>query len=174
MDSLELVRMLKDLSTALSLDMASSLVLDFPNVEDLAQELDRRLGRGRFPNTIGEATLSSPATHIASWDDISVDDLLFVQAKCNKFYALPQYQKRFAETAQQISDRAEYIKAIEAILVEVEGPIMKSNDLIEDTKYATVHRGRKNMARCITRFSLQHPKVQEYANELLRLTKQEG
>merc|ERR1712113_889816 len=75
------------------------------------------------------------------WDLLSVDELLFVQCKCNKFYALPQFQKRFSDAEQQCRpDMAKYLRNIEPILIEVVGTILLSNELIEDTKPDTVQR----------------------------------
>mmetsp|Transcript_42808 Transcript_42808/g.122087 ORF Transcript_42808/g.122087 Transcript_42808/m.122087 type:complete len:992 (+) Transcript_42808:55-3030(+) len=166
LDSLELLRIRNRLISTIFVDLPTTLLLDFPNVQDLAQHLDvLRSAREEKPPLDDEAQ-DGPGT---AWDALSADELLFIQQKCNKFYALPHVQGRLQEAKLANSERAGYLKAIEPILIEVEGPVFLANDVIDDTKVETVRRAREDMTKCIKKFS-GVLEVQDEAKELLRLT----
>jgi len=168
-DSLEMVRIRDRLGGSLGMDLPSTLLMDFPNVQDLSQELDKQRGMGAFK----AETLQEEVKSV--WSTITVAELLFVQNKFNKFYALPQFQKRLQEAKERCgADGAKYAKAIEPVLLEVEGPVLLANDLISDTKCETVQAARKEMVKCIRRHSGSSPEVRARAQEWLRLTMQEG
>jgi len=166
-DSLEMVRIRNRLGSTLGIDLPTTLLLDFPNVQDLAQHLDRERGIGAFKP---EESREDPKT---VWDTITVQELLFILEKINKFYALPQYQNKFQEAKQKCgSDLVKYAKEIEPTLMEVEGPILVANEVIADAKHATVQGARVDMAKCLRRHAASNAQIRERRQELLRLTKQ--
>merc|ERR1712194_212933 len=110
----------------------------------MGEELDRR--RSATVTQNGEPGGKS------GWQGISVQDLLQFLERCNKKYALPQYQKRFADLQEKHGqDKTKYLSAIEPILIEVEGPVMVAFELIEDQALGTVQASRKEMAACLQR-----------------------
>merc|ERR1719446_534086 len=87
------------------------------------------------------------------WDAITAAELLAIQEKCKKVYALPQYQRKFSDMARKCyPDMIKYILMIEQILVEVEGPIMLDMGFIDDLSWATVQKGRGMMTNQIIKY----------------------
>jgi len=163
-DSLELVRIKTKLGQALAMDLPSTFLLDFPNIRDLLQELDRRRG------IAAQGALRTPPAQSA-WDKISVKELVQVVEKCNKKFALPQYQKKFSDMlAKHKPDKAKYLSSIEQILIEVEGTVMVAFELIEEQASAVVQQSRKDMDACLKRYA-KIKDVRDCHDEMKRLIK---
>merc|ERR1719401_192234 len=108
------------------------------------------------------------------WDVITAAELLAIQEKCKKVYALPQYQRKFSDMARKCyPDMIKYILMIEQILVEVEGPIMLDMGLIEDLAWATVQKGRGMMTNSIMKFWLEVPELRNRLTVITHLTKED-
>mmetsp|Transcript_1168 Transcript_1168/g.3551 ORF Transcript_1168/g.3551 Transcript_1168/m.3551 type:complete len:464 (-) Transcript_1168:20-1411(-) len=172
MDSLELVRIRNKLSSSLDMDLPATLLLDFPTVQDLASQLDKERGVGAEEALAIEAGEESPPKQ--GWDAITVAEILDMQDRCKKMFALPQYQRRFSDLSYRCyPDMIKYILAIEPILLEVEGPIFRDFGLIEAVDARTVQRCRSEFTREVTRYWREVPEVRSRGSDLAHLTKQD-
>lgn len=173
MDSLELVRIRNKLSSTLAMELPATLLLDFPTVQDLALQLDKERGIGVEKEALVAVELP-PEEKKVGWDNMQPQDLLDMQEECRKAYSAPTYQRKFTETARKCyPDMLKYVLAIEPILIEVEGGIMKQHGLIEGTDWATVQEGRGQLTNCLMKYWRDVPELRMKGNELLHVTKQD-
>jgi len=178
MDSLDLVRIRNRLASALSMELPSTLLLDYPTAKDLADHMDKERGPLAPPAGGKQAESELPGPEQAEpkvgWDAITATELLSILDKCKKIYALPQYQRRFSDLARRsYPDMIKYILMIEEVLVEVEGPIMLDMGLIEDMDKPTVQKSRGEMVNAIMKYWLQVPDLRNRHTEITHLTKQD-
>lgn len=172
MDSLELVRIRNKLSAALSTDLPATLLLDFPTARDLAAQLDRDRGV-----ELGAAAAEAAAVvqePRLTWNDLGVRELLDIQDRSKRVYALPQYQRKFTDLAKRCyPDMMKYILAVESVLVEVEGAIFHDFGLIDEMSWQAVQHGRSQMVNCMMKYWVEVPQIRARCLEILHLTKQD-
>eukprot|EP00930_Biecheleria_cincta_P083766 TRINITY_DN73273_c0_g1_i1.p1 TRINITY_DN73273_c0_g1~~TRINITY_DN73273_c0_g1_i1.p1 ORF type:complete len:985 (+),score=200.36 TRINITY_DN73273_c0_g1_i1:26-2980(+) len=180
MDSLELVRVRNKLSQSLAMDLPATLLLDFPTVKDLADQLDRDRGVGENIDSLALAAAEEDPTddsdeHVASgWEGVTPSELLELQEKSKKVYKQPAFQKKFQEIARKCyPDMMRYILAIESVLVEVEGPILLEFGLIDALDWQTVQIGRSHMTATQIKYWKDYPEVKKTMDEILHITKQD-
>jgi len=172
MDSLELVRIRNRLSTALSMELPATLLLDFPSVQDLSEQLDKDRGMGAKP-VLEEEELPEEGAK-TGWDVLGADDVLFFQDQIKEVYSTPHFQKKLNDCAKRCyPDMYKYCLMIETILVEAEGPVMRELGIIPDITWATVQDARGKMTSAFATYWWDVPEVRNKAQELLRLTKQD-
>lgn len=175
MDSLELIRVRNRLCSSFSMDLPATLLLDFPTVKDLADQLDRDRGIGDGSETLsGSESEDDDDIEASGWEGVSPSELLELQERCKNIYKQPTYQKQFAELARKCyPDMMRYILAIEEILVKVEGPLMLELGLIEALDWQTVQIGRSHMTATQIKYWKDYPEVKQSMDEILHITKQD-
>jgi len=175
MDSLELVRIRNKLSSALSTELPATLLLDFPTVSDLAQQLDKDRGiEEEAKSHKAESEKGEQEETPSGWDSVGIKELMHLLERTKKIFALPQYQKKFSDVAKKCyPDMLKYILAIETILVEVEGAIFHDSGLIGDLEWKTVQRGRGELTNVIMKYWTQVPELRLRSHEIMHLTKQD-
>lgn len=173
MDSLELVRIRNKLSSVLSTELPATLLLDFPNVHDLAQQLDKDRGILDEPAS-GDEGQSTPGLAKISWEALKSQDLLSMLEQSKKLLGLPKYQKEFSELARKCyPDMCKYILAIERIMVEVEGIVFQTCGLIEDREWKTVQKGRGRWTDSLMKYWAEVPEIRAQSHEIMHLTRQD-
>ncbi|CAE8682966.1 unnamed protein product [Polarella glacialis] len=175
-DSLELVRIRNRLIAALGRELPATLLLDFPNVQDLADQLDKERGLGatapQAPEGETEGGSNQEQNAETGWASIDLEQMKQLQEKLNKLYALPQNQKKLGElAAKYLPDKSRYLSSIEPVMAEVEGPVLLAFGLADDMKPATVQKARKGFTPCVKRLGRRNPEVLERDQELLKLLK---
>jgi len=172
MDSLELVRIRNKLSSTLDMDLAATLLLDFPTVQDLAAHMDKERGVG-IEAKEEEAQVAAEPKH-AGWDTIEARDLLDMQERCKQAYAQNTYQQRFKDIAKKCyPDMLRYMLAIEHILLEVEGPIFADYGLLPTMDSSSVQKCREEMTTHVAKFWRDSPEIRSKADDLAHLTRQD-
>jgi len=172
MDSLELVRIRNKLSGSLAMELPATLLLDFPTVQELAEQLDKDRGVGKTNEQQGPHGHAEEQT--LSWDSLGIKDLLELQDRAKKLFALPQYQLKFTNLSKKCyPDMCKYILAAEEIMVEVEGSIFHDYGLIEDIQWATVQKGRGHWTDCLMKYWAEVPELRTRSHEIMHLTKQD-
>jgi len=177
MDSLELVRVRNKLSSSLAMDLPATLLLDFPTVQDLADQLDRDRGIG--PDTLelrdqDEDDQDDEAEMTSGWEGVTPSELLELQKRSKKIYQEAGYQKRFHDMARKCyPDMMRYILAIETILVEVEGPLMLEYGLIDSLDWQSVQIGRSHLTATQMKYWRDYPEVKAMMDEIMHVTKQD-
>merc|ERR1712187_904265 len=76
MDSLELVRIRNKLSSTLAMELPATLLLDFPTVQDLAEQLDKERGVCEEEEAEEEEEVQVPKI---GWDTMGINEILDVQ-----------------------------------------------------------------------------------------------
>jgi len=177
-DSLEMVRMRNHLGAAVGRELPATLLLDFPSVQDVADELDRMRGFSNETSKLVEKNEVETANEGGDqpaepgWASVDLEQLKQLQEKLKKLYALPQNQKKLGEqAAKHLPDKGKYLAAIEPILLEVEGPVLFSFGLADDMKPATVAKARKGFAPTVKRLGRRNPEVTARDTELSKLLK---
>eukprot|EP00931_Biecheleriopsis_adriatica_P049050 TRINITY_DN28360_c0_g1_i2.p1 TRINITY_DN28360_c0_g1~~TRINITY_DN28360_c0_g1_i2.p1 ORF type:complete len:592 (+),score=131.28 TRINITY_DN28360_c0_g1_i2:158-1933(+) len=166
-DSLEIVRIRAKLSAWAGQELEKTLLLDFPNIQELAEELQKRRGE---PSAAAETAAVGEVE--SAWRKLGADELKTLQEKLLKLYSLPQHQKKLAAQAEKhLPDRAKYFTAIEPVLLEVEGPVLVSFGLVDDLKPAAVQKARKCLPLCVKRLGRKEPEFLAREQELLKLLK---
>jgi len=176
MDSLELVRVRNRLSSSFHLNLPATLLLDFPTVKDLAEQLDRDRGLGDASETMSATSSaeSEDEVEISGWEGVTPSELLELQERFKSTYKQPAYQKQFAELARKCyPDMMRYILAIEEILVQVEGPLLLEFGLIDALDWQTVQIGRSHMTATQIKYWKDYPEVKQTMDEILHITKQD-
>jgi len=177
MDSLELVRVRNMLSTSLAMDLPATLLLDFPTVKDLADQLDRDRGVGESADDLDVAADDEDEDDVhdvSGWEGVTPSELLELQARSKNVYKQAVFQKRFNDVAKKCyPDMMRYILAIESILVEVEGPIMLEFGLIDNTDWQSVQIGRSHMTATQIKYWKDYPEVKEMMEDIMHITKQD-
>eukprot|EP00931_Biecheleriopsis_adriatica_P039453 TRINITY_DN22563_c0_g1_i1.p1 TRINITY_DN22563_c0_g1~~TRINITY_DN22563_c0_g1_i1.p1 ORF type:complete len:991 (+),score=210.91 TRINITY_DN22563_c0_g1_i1:28-2973(+) len=177
MDSLELVRVRNKLSSSLAMDLPATLLLDFPTVQDLADQLDRDRGIG--PDTLelpdqDEDDQDDEAEMTSGWEGVTPSELLELQKRSKKIYQEAGYQKQFHDMARKCyPDMMRYILAIETILVEVEGPLMLEYGLIDSLDWQSVQIGRSHLTATQMKYWRDYPEVKAMMDEIMHVTKQD-
>lgn len=168
-DSLEMIRIRTQLGLSLGRELPATLLLDYPSVQELADNLDKERGLAAG-QAAKEAEGPTPGD---SWSSITNEQLLQLLEKLNKLYALPQNQKKVAEHASKFlpDDMAKYQSAIEPVLLEVEGPVLLSFGLVDDMKPATVQKAQRAMLPCVRRLGRRNPDISEKYQALQTLLK---
>jgi acyl carrier protein len=111
---------------------------------------------------------------IRSWRSVSAGQLLAIQEACRKAYAHPEYQRRFTKLATKCQpDMCKYIKAVEPILVEVEGLVFMEHGLVDSLDAGVIQKSRKEMTATVMKHWRKVPEVRRLGLELIRLTKQD-
>jgi acyl carrier protein len=177
MDSLELVRVRNKLSSTLAMELPATLLLDFPTVKDLADQLDRDRGVGG----VAAETASQQADALEEighdsfgWETVTPSELLEIHEKCKKAYKQHIYQKKFQEIARKCyPDMMKYVLAVESVLVEVEGPILLEFGLIDALDWKTVQKGRGQLTTVQMKYWTDFPEVRSTLEEIMHLTKQD-
>ncbi|CAJ1364634.1 unnamed protein product [Effrenium voratum] len=161
-DSLELVKVTNRLSRWLGKPLGSTILLDYPTVRDLADELDKRRTTG-YPPVAEIDTKDGPA--------IGKDLLIQVQEKLKeKFAAAPNQKKINALAEKQTPLSAGYRKALEPLRLEIEGSVLLSLGVIEDLQPKMVEKGRKDLEKSMKKFR-KLPEVAASEQEILKLLK---
>eukprot|EP00913_Durusdinium_trenchii_P028868 g27068.t1 len=191
MDSLELIRVRNRLSSSFRLDLPATLLLDFPTVKDLADQLDRDRGIGDLVESLSaESDDSEAEQEVSGWEGVTPTELLELQEKFMAAYKEPFYQKQFSELARKCypetwltlcrslapffaKDMMRYILAIEEILVQVEGPLLLEFGLIDSLDWQTVQIGRSHMTATQVKYWKDFPEVKQTMDEILHITKQD-
>ncbi|CAK9037029.1 unnamed protein product [Durusdinium trenchii] len=161
MDSLELIRVRNRLSSSFRLDLPATLLLDFPTVKDLADQLDRDRGIGDLVESLSaESDDSEAEQEVSGWEGVTPTELLELQEKFMAAYKEPFYQKQFSELARKCyPDMMRYILAIEEILVQVEGPLLLEFGLIDSLDWQTVQIGRSHMTATQVKYWKDFPEA---------------
>jgi len=179
-----MVRIRSQLGAAVGLELPALLLLDFPSVQEAADEVDRLRGFSGRSENVAETATEGQARQAGlslqggdqpgepGWASVDLDQLKQLQEKLKKLYALPQNQKKLAEqAAKHLPDKGKYLAAIEPILLEVEGPVLFSFGLADDVKPATVVKARKGFAPTVKRLGRRNPDVLARDRELSQLLK---
>lgn len=174
LDSLELIRVRNRLSSSFRLDLPATLLLDFPTVKDLADQLDRDRGLGDPMESLSAESDSEAEQELSGWEGVTPSQLLELQEKFKSVYKQSVYQKQFSELARKCyPDMMRYILAIEEILVQVEGPVLLEFGLIDALDWQTVQIGRSHMTATQIKYWKDFPEVKQTMDEILHITKQD-
>jgi len=166
MDSLDLVRIRNRIGGILGVELSSTLLLDYPNVGELADFLDKERGMGKHTGKV------KPAGPKSVWEKLTEKEINFVLDKYIKFYSLPQYQNKIEEAKNKAeSNSAHYAEIIQPIRNEVEGPILVSNEVIPVANAETIGKVRKELDEWIARNGLRFPRTRAKHNSVLDLIK---
>lgn len=158
LDSLELVRVRNNLGKKLGSDLSATLLLDHPTLQNLAEHLDKERGIGADDE-----------------DLIPPEDILAIQADVKEACLSAEYQKQFDDMAAKCYPKKfKYIKDIEPIVIELERPIFVKHGLLSsDTSEEAVQKVRATMLKSIQDCWATNKQIQDNANELLQITKQD-
>lgn len=177
MDSLELVRIRNDLSSELGMDLPATMLLDFPNVEALAAQLDKERKLGAEPSNsraMAKIEADSSIRPVSSWDSVTPSEIIELQTRYKTAYRQAHYQKKFNELAKKCyPDMLKYVLSIENILNEVEGPLLMEFGLCEGSDWRTVQAAREEMTTVTLKFWMNEPEIRMLGSELVHLTKQD-
>lgn len=162
-DSLEMIRIKNKLSQWLGEELPATFLLDYPSVRELAVEVDKLVVKSQDVNG------TEAPTEAAILD---LDLLVQVQEKLKKTFSLPQNQKKVsALVSKHTGDKAAYTKAIEALVAEVEGPVLVSLGIIDDLEAANLQKGRKLLAQSLKKLRRKEEvaKIEQELQALLKL-----
>jgi len=162
MDSLDLVRIRNRIGGILGVELSSTLLLDFPNVGELADFLDKERGVGKH---VGKKVEPKSV-----WDKLTEKEINFVIDKFIKFYSLPQYKTKLEAAKNRCGANARlYAESVNAIRQEVEGPILVSNEVISEANAESIMQVRQELEDWIARNGGSYPKTRAKHNEVLGL-----
>lgn len=179
MDSLELVRIRNKLASDLQMQLPSTLLLDFPNVAALAEQLD--LERGRKQEMEDKRQEAKPQQELTPeqkqkkmWDELQATDVTSFMIDCKKAYLRSDIQQRFTSLARMCyPDTMQYVLAVEPVLMEVQGKIFRERNWIDDLDFQSIQTARARMTEAVARYWRQVPEVRKRSLELSAITKQD-
>lgn len=190
-DSLEMAKIRSKLSEALGRELPPSMLLDFPSVLELADQLDKDRGlspaEGQRGNAASQIATQGAASHAADvkepsdeassvkqrWEDISVEDLIAFLDKLLKLYAMPRNLKTISDLFAKHGSTPAYFNELAPFMAEVEGPVLLSLGFIEELEPALVKQAREMVAMSLSRHSRRNPEVQRREKELAKLLKRD-
>jgi len=174
MDSLELVRIRNKLAAEIGMALPSTLLLDYPSVASLSEQLDMQRGVGQPLEDEEDVQETADEEKNAPWQALTARDVLDYMADCKKAYIQSHYQERFLELARSCyPDMLKYLLAVEPLLIEVQAPLFFERGLVKETDNSSVQEARAKMSSVVMRYWNQVPEVRKRSLELSSLTKQD-
>eukprot|EP00927_Polykrikos_kofoidii_P004236 TRINITY_DN11683_c0_g2_i3.p1 TRINITY_DN11683_c0_g2~~TRINITY_DN11683_c0_g2_i3.p1 ORF type:complete len:581 (+),score=85.65 TRINITY_DN11683_c0_g2_i3:188-1930(+) len=120
--------------------------------------------------TVRDAT----GTASSPWDRVTARELWQLQGAFIAAYSSQMYQNEFTKLGRRcFPDICLYVRSIEPILVEVEGPLLLARGLASGADVESTQTARKEFAACLLRYWAIAPEIRTRAMELIRLTKQD-
>jgi len=163
MDSLDLVRIRNKIGAVLGVELSTTLLLDFPNVAELADFLDQERGLGKYQGAAAERTV---------WEKLEESEIGYILDKLNKFYSLPQYQTKINDTEEKAGGvNGRYLSLIQSFRSEVEGSVFVANDVISEPKAELIEQAREELQSWITKNGKDHPKIRLKYTNMMKLLK---
>merc|ERR1711862_804706 len=101
MDSLELVRIRNKLAAEIGMALPSTLLLDYPSVSSLSEQLD--IQRGLDDDSAEEEDVEAEVLEdedTTPWQAMTARDVLDFMFECKKIYESKEYEQKFLELAR--------------------------------------------------------------------------
>jgi len=173
MDSLELVRIRNKLATEMGMALPSTLLLDYPSVASLSEQLDMQRGLVGQTDEEEEEQQQHVDENMAPWQALTARDVLDYMLDCKKAYLTGHYRDKFLELARRCyPDTLQYLLEVEPILIEVQAPLFLEKGLVKELDHASIQEARSKMTAVVMRYWNQVPEVRKLSMELSNITKQ--
>jgi len=196
--SRDLSRLAASVTEELGAQVDAIDLLDFPTARSLGDCMEQRLALSKKPEVVTKAEMKTPHSGSirpglwgsvygsvqqeagktqqgsASWDSLSIAEVLALQDAIIEATARPEHQGRLAQLAWQCyPDKVRYMLQLDKLQAEVLGPVLLSRRLAKSLSPLEVRRSRAKMQETMMKLTESVPEISEKSVMLARLTLRE-